>query len=246
MPQFATVELPSVASLENRPASGCFDCSFDSPTATQGKALPAEMLPEKVDYAGVSFTLAPAITGKFNAVATDGQTIDLPAGQFNCLYLLAAAANGDQKAEFKVGEESVTLNIQDWTGFVGQWDDRIWKATEEPIPQRGGAPTQRDRPQLRLNEYGEMVGIRPGYIKRADIGWFASHRHDSSASNEPYGYSYLFAYAIDMPSGVSTFTLPRNHNIRILAVTVANQNAQTRPAQPLYDVLEPAENGTPE
>ncbi len=47
--------------------------------------------------------------------------------------------------------------------------------------------------------------------KRADIGWFASHRHDAAGSNEPYAYSYLFAYAIDVPSSASTFTLPRNH-----------------------------------
>ncbi len=49
--------------------------------------------------------------------------------------------------------------------------------------------------------------------KRADIGWFASHRHDAAGSNEPYAYSYLFAYAIDVPSSASTFTLPRNHNV---------------------------------
>jgi alpha-mannosidase len=78
------------------------------------------------------------------------------------------------------------------------------------------------------------------------IGWFASHRHDSAASNEQYAYSYLFAYTIDMPSGASTLMLPRNRNIRILAVTVANQHQQARPALALYDVLEPAENRIPE
>ena len=248
VPQFAAIKLPydvSVASLENKPASGCFDCSFDRPTAPQGKALPAEMLPGKVDYAGVSFTLVPATSGKPNAVTTEGQTIHLPAGKFNRLYLLAAA-NGDQKAEFKVGDKSVNLNVQDWTGFVGQWDDRIWKTTEEPIPQRVGAPPQGNGPHVRLNEYGDMIGIRPGYIKRADIGWFASHRHDAAASNEPCAYSYLFAYAIDVPSGASTFTLPRNHNIRILAATAANQSAEAWSAQPLYDVLDPADNRTRE
>ena len=202
------------------------------------------MLPGKIDYAGVSFTLAPATTGKPNAVTTDGQTIHLPAGKFNRVYLLAAA-NGDQKAEFKVGDKSVNLNVQDWTGFVGQWDDRIWRTTEEPIPRRGALP-QGNGPHVRLNEYGEMIGIRPGYIKRADIGWFASHRHDAAASNEAYAYSYLFAYAIDVPSGASTFTLPRNHNIRLLAATAANLDAQAWSAQPLYDVLDPAENRTRE
>src|SRR5205807_10095886 len=105
-PQFASVKLPydvSVASLEDKPASGCFDCSFDRPTAPQGKALPAEMMPSKIDYAGVRFALAPAAAGEPNAVTTNGQTIDLPAGKFNRLYLLAAAANGDQKTAFKIG-----------------------------------------------------------------------------------------------------------------------------------------------
>ena len=82
--------------------------------------------------------------------------------------------------------------------------------------------------------------------KGADIGWFASHRHDAAGSNEPYAYSYLFAYAIDVPSSASTFTLSRNHNIGVLTVTAANQNAKTWPAQPLYDVLNPAERRTPE
>ena len=249
VPQFATVKLPydvSVSSTENEPGSGCFDCSFDRPTAPQGKALPAEMLPGKIDYAGLSFMLAQASAGKPNAVTTDGQTIHLPAGNFNRLYLLAAAANGDQKAEFKIGDRSVTLSLQDWTGFVGQWDDRIWKTTEETVPPRSGSRARGNRPQMRVNEYGEMVGIRPGYIKRADIGWFASHRHDAAGSNEPYAYSYLFVYAIDVPSGASTLTLPRNHNIRILAATAVNQNTRAWPAQPLYDVLDSVENQTRE
>jgi alpha-mannosidase len=248
VPRFATVQIPydvSVASLDNRPASGCFDCSFDRPTAPQGNALPAEMLPGKINYAAVSFTLASVTTGKPNAVTAAGQTIRLPAGKFNRLYLLAAA-NGDQNAEFKVGDKSVSLNVQDWTGFVGQWDDRIWKTTVEPIPQNGGASSAGGSPQVRVNEYGELIGIRPGSIKRADIGWFASHRHDAAGSNEPYAYSYLFVYAIDVPSGASTFTLPRNQNIRVLAVTAANQNDKTWPAQPLYDVLDFDGNRKPE
>jgi alpha-mannosidase len=248
MPPFEAVKLPydvSVASLDNKPASGCFDCSFDRPTAPQGNALPGEMLPGKINYAGVSFTLASATTGKPNAVTADGQTIRLPLGRFNRLYLLAAA-KGDQNAEFKVGDKPVNLNVQDWTGFVGQWDDRIWKTTEEPIPQTRGSSPAGGSPQVRLNEYGQMIGIRPGFIKRADIGWFASHRHDAAGSNEPYRYSYLFAYAIDVPASASTFTLPRNHNIRVLAATAANQRAKTWPAQPLYDVLHQAESRTPE
>ena len=247
--QFATVTRPydtSVATRQSRPAEGCFDCLFDRPNSTpQGKALPAEMLPGKIDFAGISFTLAPATAGKPNAVTTDGQTINLPAGNFNRLYLLTAAAHGDHKGTFKIGDKSSELVIQEWTGFVGQWDDRIWKSTEVPVQARPGtigAPPG-SRPRMGIDEYGEMVRIEPGYIKRADIGWFASHRHDAGAADEAYRYSYLFVYTVDVPAGAKTLTLPRNANIRVLAATVANESAQAWPAQPLYDTLE-REDGT--
>jgi alpha-mannosidase len=48
----------------------------------------------------------------------------------------------------------------------------------------------------------------------------------------------LFAYAIDMPAGARTLTLPNNDKIRVLAVTAANQKGRVWPAQPLYDTLE--------
>jgi alpha-mannosidase len=36
----------------------------------------------------------------------------------------------------------------------------------------------------------------------------------------------------------SAVTLPDNPRIRILAITVANESSQIKPAQPLYDTLE--------
>ena len=84
----------------------------------------------------------------------------------------------------------------------------------------------------------DMVGLTPGFIRPAPVAWFASHRHASDGSNEPYSYSYLFAYSIDVPPGTTTLTLPMNERIRILAVTVANTAPQLRPAQVLTDYLE--------
>jgi alpha-mannosidase len=94
-----------------------------------------------------------------------------------------------------------------------------------------------------LNEYAEMIGLRPAFIKRADIGWFASHRHDSAAANEAYRYSYLFVYPVDIPAGAKTLTLSHNPNVRILAATVAHEPTQAWPAQPLYDTLERRNSG---
>ena len=83
-----------------------------------------------------------------------------------------------------------------------------------------------------------MTGITPGFIKRAPIAWFASHRHTAEGVNEPYSYSYLFVYTIDLPANARTLTLPNNDRIRILAITLANQGGRVHPAQPLYDTLD--------
>ena len=83
-----------------------------------------------------------------------------------------------------------------------------------------------------------MLGITPGFIKRAALGWFASHRHTPSGTNEAYAYSYLFVYTLDVPAGARTLTLPDNDSVRILAITGSNERAVIKPAQPLYDTLE--------
>jgi alpha-mannosidase len=84
-----------------------------------------------------------------------------------------------------------------------------------------------------------MTGIRPGFIKPTDVAWFSSQRRAADGSAEPYAYSYLFAYAIDLPAGARTITLPNNERIRIMAITVANEPWTIKAAQPLYDTLVP-------
>src|SRR4029450_10370903 len=129
-----------------------------------------------------------------------------------------------QDVAFSFDGAPVHVKIQNWTGFIGQWDDRQWKQTEVRVHAR---PPPADippdiasllqRPRTRRDAYGEMVGITPGFIKRAPVAWFASHRHTPAGTNEAYVYSYLFAYTIDLPVGAKTLTLPRNENVRIMA-----------------------------
>ena len=88
----------------------------------KGNAIPAEMLPTTIAYHGVEFKLAPAKTGVPDAVVAKGQAIPLPSGRYNRVYLLAASADGDQMAAFRLGDKTENLNIEDWGGFIGQWD----------------------------------------------------------------------------------------------------------------------------
>ena len=89
------------------------------------------------------------------------------------------------------------------------------------------------------------TGLRAGYIKRAPVAWFCSHRHDATGQNELYSYAYLYRYAIDLPPGAMKLTLPNNAKIRILALSLARDPAPGfHPAQPLYDTLEGHEDSS--
>jgi alpha-mannosidase len=44
--------------------------------------------------------------------------------------------------------------------------------------------------------------------------------------NEPYQYSYLFAYSIDLNDNDRTIALPDNEKIRILAVSVVEKTRE--------------------
>jgi alpha-mannosidase len=232
-PQFQQIALPynvAVSSLHHTRSTSGFD--------SIGRSLPAEMLPREISYDGIRFNLAPS--GRPNAVITRGQTISLPPGRFTRLYLLAASADGEQRATFHIGNSPVDLTIQNWLGFIGQWDNRRWKEKEVQIVSNTPPPemaAQMHKPATKTDPYAELVGITPAFIKRDPVAWFASHHHRTDGGSEPYAYSYLFAYVIDVPANAKTLTLPNNDKIRLLAITVSTEGDRMRPIQPLYDEL---------
>jgi alpha-mannosidase len=203
-----------------------------------GRSLPSEMLPSFIQYGGAIFELASGASA--NALVARGQTINLPKGKFTRLYVLAASADGDRRATFRVGERAFDVDVQDWGGFIGQWDARQWRAGERQVPPGASAETAARirEPYYRNDPYAEMTGIRPAFIKPAPIAWFASHRHNAQGASEAYSYSYLFAYALDIPPGANSFTLPVDDRVRVMAVTVSDEGGRVRPAQALFDTLE--------
>ena len=84
---------------------------------------------------------------------------------------------------------------------------------------------------------GDYVGLKAGFVKPAGLAWYASHHHTADGLNQPYQYSYLFAYSMDVNPNERTLVLPDNDKIRILAVSVAQENPELKPAQPLFDTL---------
>ncbi len=203
-------DLDAVSTQANR-ADGGFD--------QEGRTYPAEQLPAQLTDEGIDFRLGPTADGQKNALTCHGQTLTLPNGDFDHVYLLAAA-DGDARGTFKVGDRAVEQTVQDWSGFIGQWDNRLWK---EPVPEN----------------VANCTGLVPGYTKRDPVAWYASHRHHPQNGNEFYQYCYLFKYGFELSAGVRTLTLPDNPRIRVFAVSVAsNPHENIRPARPLYDTLE--------
>ncbi|MCC7476909.1 alpha-mannosidase [bacterium] len=189
-----------------------------------GRSLAAEELPAVLDDAGMQFTLAPAGNNSPNAVSCRGQQIALPGGAATRLCFVAAASPAAPDAEFKVDGQSRRISIQDWGGFLGQWDSRTW---------------QGESPEIAFEWAQKLTGIRPGYTRRDPVAWYASHRHISGGRNEIYQYSYLYRYSLDIPAGARTLTLPDNPAIKLFSMNaVSNPLPDCRPAQPLYDMLE--------
>lgn len=197
----------------------------DGDFGENGKTYPAELLPDIVTSENIQFKLGPTADGMNNAVACTGQTIKLPAGNFNKLYILAASSDKLTNGTFKIGDKAIEIPVEYWSGFIGQWDRRNWENASV-------SETNYDRSNVLF------TGLTPAYLKKDNIACFTTHRHIRSGENEAYIYAYIFKYKIDIPKGAAEITLPANEKIKIFAITAAeNENDFTVPAQSLYDEL---------
>lgn len=189
------------------------DDNRDDGNFSRGANLPAEMVPDTITSEDVHFVIGSREDEANNAVNCKGQTIDLPQGDYTRLYILAAAAI-DAHTEFKVDEQTYPLDIQRWTGFVGQFYAR----------------------QFALDGV-TVTSINAPFSKQSDIAWFASHTHQRYQSeNRAYEYGYLYKYQLNIPKGAKQITLPKSMFIKIIAMTVTDEPGDnTTPLQPLYD-----------
>ncbi|MEM7244685.1 MAG: glycoside hydrolase family 38 C-terminal domain-containing protein [Acidobacteriota bacterium] len=191
------------------------DGAFDA----DGRSLPAEQLPETIVTEGIELVLGSTEPDQLNAVACRGQAIQLPAGAEEIVLL--AAATEDVASRLRVGDRVVPWSVQAWTGFIGQWDDRLW---------------DREFPEVDFRGEGHVVGFTPGYIKRDPVAWFATHHHHPVQGNRAYRFSYLFKYVVSLETGDTVLQLPDDPRIKVLAATaVRDSNGGVQPAHPLYD-----------
>lgn len=184
-------------------------------------AYPAEQLPATLTWNNAIFKLGSTADGQKNAMACRGQEVALPQGDFDTLYLLAAA-DEDAAGSVMVGDKATTINFQAWGGFVGLWDQRQWDGEIE---------------ETSFNWKNPLIGLKPGFIKKADIAWYCSHHH-TPKGDAYYEYSYLFGHVVPLGAGAKSFKLPDDPRIKVFAAAVGKRGAYVEAAEPLFDALD--------
>ena len=112
-------------------ASASIDLPFNKKTASYnpfrievnfdglGNSYAAELLPETLIFKDIDFKLGdPALA---NGLKCKGNAIALPEGDYDKLYLLAAAMRNDTKCTFVVGGMEQEVTVPYYSGFIGQW-----------------------------------------------------------------------------------------------------------------------------
>lgn len=91
------------------------DANFDG----KGNSYAAELMPERIEYRGIGFRIGdPAAE---NGVKCRRDTVALPQGNYNKLYLLAASTMYDNEAVFTVDGRDHRVLVPYYSGFIGQW-----------------------------------------------------------------------------------------------------------------------------
>ena len=215
---FSLAVPPRTAALESCPIELPFDrraASLHDDTGRVdfdggGRSLPGELLPERLEAAGVELRLAPS--SAMNALSSNGQTLELPAG-FERLWIVAAAVGGRARLELRLGDLSRQLDIAPWTGALA--------SRERPARWMGLAPG------------------RAGHLFTDELAWLGTHRHRLARSggieDEPYVFCYLFRYSIELPLEARTLRLPVDNRAYLFAATASRGGgARPRSLQPLY------------
>lgn len=199
---------------ERRPRSEGHRGTLDG----KGGTYPAEMIGDTVQMGNVSFDIGLRELRQSNALACQGQTIDLPADT-RVLHILAAA-DVDTDVVFRAGNTDFPITIGGWSGYMGLWDKREFEGYVA---------------ELSYSMRNPLKTIKPGFIRDQRIAWCASHRH-RPAGDALYEYGYLFAYRLDIPAGATRITLPDSMFVRIVAMSVGNEGHAVALQSPFEDL----------
>jgi alpha-mannosidase len=191
-----------------------------------GGIFPAELIPETIKSGPIEYHLA---SGKEkDALSCNGQYIDISQNH-SFLFILAGAVEGCAASMAWLdgtGQElgRSNLDVPAMTGFIGQWDQRIWK--KEP---RHHLTYRRDYAWI-----NRCIGVQPGYIKRQRLEWYSTHIHADGA-DQAYRFGYMFTFVLDIPGQAIKILLPKEPQIKIFAMTTLGHGVKVKNSYLLKD-----------
>lgn len=73
-----------------------------------------------------------------------------------------------------------------------------------------------------IGQWGH-TGHTKGYLKEAEIAYIGTHRH-APDGDQPYEFTYMFKFGIDVPEGATSLILPNNDKIVLFSATLVQEN----------------------
>lgn len=121
----------------------------------EGTTYPAEMLPRTIQVGDIVYETGPTDPGQKNALLARGQLIDLPKG-YDRIHLLAASVTGRVQSVLTIGDQPVPLDVANWSGFLGQWDNRHFAGSV---------------PDAAMSVNNALLRVEPGYLHTDRLAW---------------------------------------------------------------------------
>jgi hypothetical protein len=163
-------------------------------------ALPAETFPTFLEVGGVRFDLAAEPANGCHALACAGQALEIPAGDWEHLWLLLASGGAGRQATLRAGEVARE---------VAAPPALLPLARPDQVPRLGIGPLA-------------WWWLRPGWSHDTPVAWTAGHCHDRRGRDLPYQPACLFAVSVALPPATPQVTLPTDPEILLFAATVAS------------------------
>lgn len=154
----------------------------------------------------------------------------------------------------KHAENGVSCNGQTIALPAGKGYNRVYLLAASRDGDRKATFTLgKTRHELNICDYHEFYGQwghegqTDGWLKDAEVAYVGTHRHSATA-DEPYEFTYMFKYALDIPKGATSLVLPADPDVVVFAVTVTREDAaqQLQPAAPLFRTGNKSDEKRPE
>jgi len=193
-------------------------------SAGSGPLFPLETMPKVISNGPITFQFIKS--DQYCALACGGELLTIPDLQpgirADSIYILAASDTGTD-AVFRFPEapgKEVVITVPPMTGFVGQYDTRIWER-----------PGKEPRDYIWKNK---CLRVDPGYITRQRLEFYSTHMHGAGI-DFPYYYGYLYRFRIDLPPEVGSIQVPRDARIKIFAMTASGANIRLKKSSIIAD-----------